>query len=132
MNTLAGFACSIGVDMGYNNHHHKHEKQKRDKQGMSHHEHLHKPVINQISFNDTTKDDCCSNSVTKFNLLDKSVTDNSINWQTNSLSIIYLATFLIKTGDPGIQTVKSWFHFVRRSCSLDHTDIRIAIQSFQV
>src|SRR6476469_5198618 len=130
VNTLAGFACSIGVDMGYNNHHHKNGKAHSHKKCALHHTNAHNHVSTMVSFNDITKDDCCSNTVTKFNLLDKSVTDNSFQWQAGIFPIVYLSTFFIKTGNPVVQNVKSWFQFVRRSCSLDDTDIRIAIQSF--
>ena len=133
MNSLAGFACSIGVDMGYNiNHHHKHTKSHTHKTYTLHHNYTHKHVNTVTLINNVTKDDCCSNTVTKFNLLDKSVTDNSFQWQVPHFSIVYLSAFFIKIGNPGIPKVKSWFQFVRRSCSLDDTDIRIAIQSFQI
>jgi len=132
MNTLAGFACSIGIDMGYNNHHHKSGKAHSHKKCALHHTNVHDHVSTIVSFNSITKDDCCSNTVTKFNLLDKSVTDNSLQCQPGVFPIVYLSAFLIKTEKTGVQNVKSWFQFVRRSCSLDDTDIRIAIQSFQI
>ncbi|HEY5631199.1 MAG TPA: hypothetical protein VIR31_03660, partial [Nitrososphaeraceae archaeon] len=39
LNTVAGFACSVGVDMGYNAHHHEHGKKHLHK-----HEHQHNPI----------------------------------------------------------------------------------------
>jgi hypothetical protein len=133
INSLAGFACSIGVNMGYNiDHHHKHAKSHIHKNHTLLHNHTHKHVNTGVVFNGITKDDCCSNTVTKFNLLDKSVTDNSFQRQVPFISIVYLSAFFIKIDNPGIHNVKSWFQFVRRSCSLDDTDIRIAIQSFQI
>ena len=72
MNTLAGFACSICIDMGYNaNHHagssHTHKKAHSDHSSDNiHHKH------------GTTKEksnhhDCCSDEITKFIQLDKSL-----------------------------------------------------------
>src|SRR5882757_4460955 len=49
LNTVVGFACSMGVNMGFNSHHHHQEK----------HQHDH------------GEDNCCNDSVIKFQNLDK-------------------------------------------------------------
>jgi ferredoxin-like protein FixX len=133
MNTLAGFACSIGVDMGYNNHHHDQEHSHKHKHEVAHHNHTHPHVhlSPASSFKDIDKDDCCSNAVTKLNLSDKLIVHN-IQLQASLFAITYLPAFTVIIENPVGINVNSLFQFVRRSCSLDDTDIRIAIQSFQI
>jgi len=141
MNTLAGFACSIGVDMGYNNHHHdqeysnKHDQEHshKHKHEVAHHNHRHPQVhlSPASSFKNIDNDDCCSNAVTKLNLSDKSIV-HYIQVQPSLFPITYLPAFTVTIENPGGINVNSLFQFVRRSCSLDDTDIRIAIQSFQI
>jgi len=145
LNTVVGFACSVGVDMGFNaKHHHdeestqpvvhihangkkhihyekkeKHSHGKSDNHGQANNHHKSKEG----------KDNCCNNQVLKFEQLDKSF--------PYSLHIIHPA-FLIAFSevfydaaltDPGI--VKNIKQFVR-SYHPPISNIRIAIQSFQI
>ena len=134
LNTLAGFACSIGVDMGYNSRHHKHEKHyhekgKKNEAGLTH---------GYLNFKYTgpgfsnPSDDCCANQVNSFAKLDK-ILANDIYSIKIPISYIFSYLKINREGnnDTGI-SVNSRFQLVRRSCSLDDTDIRISIQSFQV
>lgn len=134
LNTLAGFACSLGVEMGYNSKHHKHDKHFNEGhkheaghgQGQGHSQKYSGPV-----FSNPNKD-CCSNQVNSFTKLDKSVVHNNLLLKVPIFYISSVSKFSIEGKDePGI-TVNSRFQFVRRSCSLDDTDIRISIQSFQI
>lgn len=151
LNTVLGFACSIGLDMGFNTKHHtdvsatneevhvhkdgkKHTHQHG--KGKSHqHSHQHKQTSNHLSLGSQFKElgsqnDCCSNGVNSFQQLDKSVpSDNNI------LSPVFLVAFaatfyhvnLLATG----KVVKATKPFVR-SHHPPIPDIRIAIQSFQI
>jgi hypothetical protein len=134
LNTLAGFACSLGVDMGYNSEHHKHDKHAHEK-GHKHeagHSHSHSHYkYSGPGFSKPTND-CCSNQVNSFALLDKSIVHNNLSLKVPIFYIFSVLQFIREEKEePGI-SVNSRFQFVRRSCSLDDTDIRISIQSFQI
>ncbi|MBM3414942.1 MAG: hypothetical protein FJY20_00570 [Bacteroidetes bacterium] len=97
LNTVVGFACSIGLDLGYNSSHHKKavfEIPEQSHENSCHHQ--HKPVAakkathshddgvghghhndlqnEEADSNDLPADDCCSNEVYKFNDLTKNIT----------------------------------------------------------
>lgn len=132
LNTLAGFACSIGLNMGYNAKHHPHVKADTAlKCSHTAHQHKEAAVPGQPRLQ-SPNDDCCAKQVNSFALLDKSVVHNHLFIKAPVYPIAipsWLAT--IEKQDTKLP-VNSRFQFVRRSCSLDHTDIRIAIRSFQV
>jgi hypothetical protein len=131
-NTLAGFACSIGVDMGYNTHHHEHGK-KHSHQHAENDKHNHSHIKATTAFKDAgSKDDCCSNDVAKFALLDKSVIDNNLHLQAPIFLLAFSTTFLPQTINENGLAVDSKFQFVRRSSFLNDTDIQTAIRRFQI
>ena len=133
LNTVVGFACSVGVDMGYNTHHHEHGKKHSHKHSENHSSHQQSHLKKGTTFSASrSKDDCCSNDVARFTLLDKSVTDNSIHLQVPVFLLAFTSTFLPQADDAPALAVNSRFQFVRRSCFLNDTDVRIAIQSFQI
>ena len=129
LNTVAGFACSVGVDMGYNHHHH-------DKEEKHSHKHKHKHNhVNQVSVKLTdarSNNDCCSNDVTKFSLLDKSVAANNLLLKHTSFLLPFTTIFLSQSINESGLAVNSKFQFVRRSCFLNDTDIQTAIRRFQI
>jgi hypothetical protein len=134
LNTLAGFACSIGVDMGYNTKHHELSEashNKDHKHAAAHkHSHVHKNVA--VAKLKAPNDDCCTGQVNSFAQLDKSVAYNNLLLQPPVFLTATLTNFFNWDKEkPGLM-VNSRFQFVRRSCSLYNTDIRIAIQSFQI
>ena len=144
LNTVVGFACSIGIDMGYNSSHHKHGSTHPSEKIQSHksgHKHSHGAGHNHSDQHKNTKasgtakntqDDCCANDVTKFIQLDKSVVKTNLNLQP--------PTFLVALTSAFIQPLLNEYDLansfgllpLRRSCSIYDTDIRIAIQSFQI
>ena len=132
-NTIAGFACSIGIDMGYNSHHHSHEKAHHhvaNKNEPKHiHNHTHFPIA---QFKNGASDDCCSNDVAKFALLDKSVVNNNLDLQAPIFLLVFSATFFPQTINESGLSVNSTFQFVRRSSFLNDTDIQMAIRRFQI
>ena len=142
---MVGFACSVGIDMGFNSKHHHdeeateavvhihpdgkkhiHYEKKKDHNNTKLHHHdqatnHHKP--------NNKKDNCCNDEVTKFNQVDKTI--------PQSLNIIH-PTFLISLLDafynvvlPSSDIVKDIKQFVR-SYHPPISNIRIAIQSFQI
>jgi hypothetical protein len=144
LNTVVGFACSVGLDMGYNSkHHHEDEAteavvhihkdgkkhvhyEKKDSHSSSK---SHKQDQAKNHHSDQKKDDCCGDEVTRFSQLDKTV--------PASLDIIH-PIFLTSFFDifssvvlPSSDIIKDIKQFVR-SYHPPIPDIRIAIQSFQI
>ncbi len=131
LNTVAGFACSVGVDMGYNTNHHKRIKPDH---GKIHHDHANSHLHKRFSGNNlkAITDDCCSGQVNSFQKLDKSLSYNNLLLQAAVSILNTPAAFFFLTTIEYRLAGNSRFGFVRRSCSFDDTDIRIAIQSFQI
>ena len=132
LNTVAGFACSVGVDMGYNTKHHPHEKDGHSS-GHTHkhkHNHVHKPAT---GFKLTAaKDDCCSDHVNDFARLEKALPNSDLPLQVPSFEIGNELFELLANGIEAGPTVNSRFQFVRRSCFLNDTDLLTAIRRYQI
>ncbi len=134
LNTVAGFACSFGLDMGYNTKHHEAGKKalSQPHQHAQAHKHIHAhKTINGASLKGS-KDDCCSNQVNDFTQLDKAVAYNNLLLQPPVFLIATLTNFFNYDKEESTSSVKSKFQTVRRWRPLNDTDIRIAIQSFQI
>ena len=132
MNTVVGFACAMGVDMGYNNSHHEAEATEVavhvHADGKKHH-HDKKPVANHHDKKDASKkDDCCTNEVMQFQQLDKSL--------AAKVGIDIPVFVAISTAYFGInifETVKLPAQkYTARHFHPPPPDIRIAIQRFQI
>ena len=133
LNTVMGFACSLGVDMGYNSEHHAHEKHNSLK--LHSHPSGHKHEHTGLAISGTTikgvNNDCCTNGVTRFTLLDKAITHPLL---------LHSPAFFIEIRDPFLfslqeevgATANSRFRFVRRSCFLNDIDIQTATRRFQI
>ena len=83
MNTIIGFACAIGVDMGFNTHHHEEEEviktPTHDHAEGTLHKHHHEGVKHHHNAKeDSKKDDCCNDKVIKFQNVDKNVAAKTI------------------------------------------------------
>jgi hypothetical protein len=139
LNTLIGFACAVGLDMGFNSNHHEEEvtdtsihihtdgKQHRHHDEVeSHHEdannHLHKTT--------NEEDNCCHDRATEIAQQDKAIAQ-SINMVSPVFFTAFIAGFynagaLLSTG------VDSHLKYCARSHHPPIPDIRIAIQSFQI
>lgn len=154
-NTAVGFACAIGVDMGFNSPHHneteepaevhihgdgkKHVHEKEASEVTTHvhedgmkHQHDSEPAkqITIAGSNLLTKDDCgcCTNEVQEFQNLDKNVTVNTgINIP---VFVEILSTYL----DVDFSTALKDFpvNYKARFYYPPPPDIRIAIQRFQI
>ena len=118
MSGLVGFACSIGIDMGYNAGHHNSKFNKTR-------------CCNDQQKGENSKDDCCANFVTQFNIMDKSVADPPLlNPPVFFLALIstFTSSVTLAPGFEGITKIQSF----RRSYFLSDKDVRISIQSFQI
>lgn len=145
LNTIIGFACSLGVDMGFNSkdHHdeeateavlHVHvdgkrhihyEKKQRHDHDKDHHQ--ENPKDNHKS--KEGKENCCKDLTLKFQQLDKSV-PNTLNIIHPTFSIVFFDAFY-NVDLPGSEVVKDIKQFVR-GYHPPIPDIRIAIQSFRI
>jgi hypothetical protein len=182
LNTVVGFVCSLGLDIGYNSKHHgvdtateavvhihkdgkkhiHHEKKKSSNNDNSHrqgeekatkavvhihkdgkrHVHHEKKVSHSHDKSDTQdeannaekskkdKDNCCTDKVMNFQQIDKLI-PNSVNiihpvFFTAFVAVYYDLTLLSHTN-----VVRDIKPFVRNHHP-PISDIRIAIQSFQI
>jgi hypothetical protein len=145
LNTVVGFACSVGVDMGFNSKHHhdeestepvvhihadgkKHihqEQKEKHNHDKSHHHNQNKDHHKSKE----GKDNCCNDQVLKFEQLDKSI-PYSLHIFHPTFLIVYFDVFYNgDLSDPGV--IKNIKQFVR-SYHPPIANIRIAIQSFQI
>ena len=145
LNSIVGFACAAGIDMGFNTKHHEAEKATsalvhihKDGKKHVHQEKKHSPNNSKAHRHDnagvsdkaTGDDDCCSSKVTSFQQLDKSI--------PVALGLVHPVFFTATVSNyfylsilPPAGNIKDIKLFVR-SYHPPIADIRIAIQSFQV
>jgi len=150
LNTVVGFACSLGIDMGFNSPHHKHDGDGHSRHTHSHHgnnhaeghhhsKHFHAEKSGQSSsgsgntmaFKTSNDDNCCNNLVVSFQNLDKQVVQKS-NLVTPKNSLTSLIVLFIPTINNNVVFVKKVR--IPPKIPLDHSlpDIRIFIQSFLI
>ncbi len=160
MNTLVGFACAVGIDMGFNSTHHHEEATEATvhihADGARHHHdekaaktslHVHADGKKHIHHNEATKhhdeadndhhkskdgkDDCCNDKVTQFAQLDKALSP-SLSFVINP---VFVTAFISSFSNIDVfffsQASPDIKYFVR-SYHPPIPDIRIAIQSFQI
>ena len=132
MNTVMGFACAMGLNMGYNNSHHETEATEVGvhvhANGKKHH-HDEKPVANHHDKKDASKkDDCCTNEVMQFQQLDKSLAAKV------GIDIpVFVAISIAYFGINIFETVKLPAQkYSARHFHPPPPDICIAIQRFQI
>lgn len=128
LNTVVGFACAIGIDMGFNATHH-HEEETEIHVHADGSEHHHEKKEHKHSDKDG-KDDCCNDKVMKILQVDKAVPQAS-----KLLSPVFFTAFValyynINISYPSQINVSNKY-FVRGHHP-PIPDIRIAIQSFQI
>ncbi len=134
LNTLLGFACSLGLKMGYNEHHHEeevfvpasHKDHHQHGSDQKHYQDKKLPHPNSKS-ND---DDCCSNGVTTFNLLSKTVPQ-----PVSLVHPVFFVAFKAIWFDTSILSYTNVLKDIKPFVRTHHPpipDIRIAIQSFQI
>jgi hypothetical protein len=129
LNMVVGFACSLGLDMGFNTtHHHEEETTKVHvhANGMKHHNEgaKHKHQHNE------GKDDCCNDKVLKLSQADKAVPQVA-----KLLNPVFFTAFVATYYNIDISypsQVDTSNKYLVRGHHPPIPDIRIAIQSFQI
>lgn len=130
LNTIVGFACAMGVNMGFNtNHHdelaagiHVHKDGKKHHHKKKSHSHSQKQ--------ENKKDHCCNDSVTKVSQADKSVPR-----AITCIHPVFFTAFTASYYNIAIlypSQVSGTTRYFTRSYHPPIPDIRIAIQSFQL
>ena len=130
LNTIVGFACSVGVDMGFNSTHHHDEETIVEKDAHHDTSHHHDEADNHHK-SKNGKDNCCNDKVTKFSQLDKAV-PQSLNAVINPIFFTaFVSSFYnidVLTASKAPSNIKPFV----RSSPPTIPDIRVAIQSFQI
>ncbi len=146
LNTVVGFACSIGMDMGFNSkHHHKEEAteavarvhkdgkehvHQEKKESHNHDKSHHQDEADNHSASGSDKSNCCNDKVIKFEQLDKFV-PQPVTLIHPVFFTAFVATYYNRNVLPHTDIVKDIRQFLR-SYHPPIPDIRIAIQSFQI
>ena len=137
LNTIIGFACAVGLDMGFNSHHHEEEVTEAavhmhadGKKHLHHNEADHHSDKVKAHHEKSDKDNCCNGPVTKIAQQDKTIA-SSINiispvFFTALISSFYNVDALLSNG------VDSHIKYLTRRHHPPIPDIRLAIQSFQI
>ncbi|MBN9351858.1 MAG: hypothetical protein J0H55_14350 [Chitinophagaceae bacterium] len=139
LNTIIGFACAVGMDMGFNSKHH-HAENETAEQSHRHgatYEHSGKSSFHQNEkvssylFSSTQNDNCCSDAVTAFSLLNKNIEPAISTPLTPVFSVCFIYPLFNVSlfSTPGISDNTS---YIVRSWRLPVPDIRVAIRSFQI
>ena len=156
LNTAVGFACALGMDMGFNTSHHNDKETPADihvhADGKKHHHdqkskkvsvHEHKDGNQHRHNNDTepvksvpgdkssaakNSGNCCSNEVQEFQYLDKNVSVNT------GINVPVFLAILNTYFDIDFSTALKNFpvNYKARFFYPPPPDIRIAIQRFQI
>jgi hypothetical protein len=128
LNTLLGFACSIGIDLGYNSNHH--QAVSTAPKAATHH--CEASTADQPKENPSPAPthDCCKDGVVKFNLADKSVSSVVKLDAPDQAALTMAALYFIPAWH--LQQVASNHYYVRSDHPPISRDLRIVIQSFQI
>jgi hypothetical protein len=155
LNTLVGFACSMGLDMGFNTSHHndeaiepsvhihtdgkKHHHQPEPAKvnvhihaGGKKHEHKTETAKQHHEKKETQKkdkDDCCNDDVLKFQSLDKNLNKN-VRAAINAPALVAIISIFV-----GVDMLKASAELqsqIHRYLFPPPPDILISIQRFQI
>ena len=121
INIVIGFACAVGLDMGFKTKHH-HEIEEAIETNVPVNTAVKKQVhiheedkVQQHSDNGTEKDDCCSDSIIKFQNLDKNVNSNASDTYNLPVFVAIIPSFyytaiLINKKVPTQKHLLGFFH----------------------
>lgn len=138
LNTIVGFACAVGMNMGFNAKHHEDQKvvsseKHTHKNGKNHdhakHSHDQNPGDHHAS--KSQKDNCCKEQVTKLTKADK-LTQPGFNYSLLSSAFFLLPSTVYRIGETVTFPVNVPNTYFVRHYRPPIPDVRIAIQSFQI
>lgn len=143
LNSIVGFACAMGADMGFNSDHHKNEVavaqihvHKNGKEHVHHEaneiEHSqksnHKDHGEKDNDKPTPQENCCKDQVIRFDQLDKKIPGTIAVPPVFETAFIQIFYYCLPSHTNVVKDVKKFV----RSYHPPIPDIRIAIQSFQI
>lgn len=137
LNTVVGFACAMGVDIGFNKSHY-HEDKRATVAPSAHthadgkkHDHHNKSTAHHHENKETNgKGGCCNDAVVKFQNVDKALLQNVKASLDAPVFVTIISTFF---GIDLLKIAKTYPEkFNSRLFYPPPPDIRIAIQSFQI
>lgn len=133
-NTVAGFACAIGIDMGFNTQHHGEEATEVSMHihadGKKHQHHKEAGKHQHTEKNTSKKDDCCNDKVLKLSQTDKAVPYSNIIINPVFFTALIASYYRIDVFYPSQFSTSNKYYV--RGHHPPIPDIRIAIQSFQI
>lgn len=145
MNTVVGFACAVGVDMGFNHTHHQAEAREAavhvHADGKKHihqentgtavnHRHAHNASSHHHPLKNS-KDNCCNDKVIKLAQDDKALS-SSLNIAIHPVFITAFVSLFCNIDISAALQATKHSNYLVRSHHPPIPDIRIAIQSFQI
>ncbi|CAM4205353.1 hypothetical protein [Pedobacter sp. Leaf176] len=138
LNTVVGFACAVGTNMGFNNGHHQEQGRvhssghtRKHNQAHDHSKHSHDKSTGTDHASKSQKDNCCKEQVDKLTKADK-LTQPGFNYNLLSSSFFLLPSAVYRIGEEVTFPVNVPNTYFVRHCRPPITDVRIAIQSFQI
>lgn len=137
LNTMIAFACSLGLNMGFNQKHHHDKNEEQTSSEHSHHHankteehHEHNTSVAHHPKKGTSDNDgCCNEKAIKIQQVDKSFSHGSVPVVKAPVFIALLSVFL------GLEITGGKFNVAEKSIIPQFyppPDIRIVIQSFQI
>lgn len=133
LNTLLGFACGAGWNLGYNAGHHQHQtlaEQHSGSKDVMHH-HSDNGAHEKSDHNKEKNEDCCTENVLTISLADKTMPKSVEKINPVCISVFTIAGPYVFTS-PGLYDAKNSLSYLISGHPPPVTDIRIAIQRFQI
>lgn len=130
LNTLVGFACAMGADMGFNSpHHHDDEVASTS----VHHDHDSNSHHHEEAEADKSKDDgnCCKDSVVQLSQQDKLLANVVTISLESPVTLVFLHSFYISFLSTSAAIINQENRTVRWQFPAS-PDIRVSIQSFLI
>lgn len=141
LNTLIGFACAVGINMGFNSSD-NHDEQATEINAETHADtkkdshqkakkHNDEQDSKQKQKSNNCKGDCCNDKVIKFNDVDKSASHSL----SPAINPVFFTTFIASFHSVSIfytSFISTSIKYFVRSYHPPISDIRIAIQSFLI
>jgi hypothetical protein len=134
LNTIVGFACAVGLNMGLNKkHHHHHETVSRStvshqhEKGTAHHHHHHEA---QAKSKTTEEHNCCTDNATQLSGSDKLLTqtiNSGIETPVTMVALHFLYSSHLSSFTQDTKRI-----LVVRPYILSARGIRVSIQCFQI
>lgn len=132
LNTIIGFACAAGLNMGFNSKHHHHDDDDLFSSEIIHtpaHFATHEEQSNKI-FKSEEDDNCCTHQVVVLSQSDKLLTHlDSIKIDTPVILVLTNSLYQFCLAHP-IKMSRQIRVF--RPVFSNTTDIRVSIRSFQI